>query len=182
MRKSISGVNIPQVTKRVDGRRLVKCCDWKSYFCTLYKTIPNITTYHHFHFGKKSPGIVFVQTLADSPEIAVTISSENTVDIHKLPREIIPKGLDLKRQWYLYKEISPFCSSSETASITCPHPTKPKPNSTSDSDYLSDPMASGPTEERAGVKRKQTCSHRHQGHTKKGKDHLSTATVDFHDT
>ena len=116
VRKSISGENIPQITKRVDGRRLVKWYDWKSYFCTLYKTIPNITTYHHFRFDKKSPGIVFVQTLADSPEIAVTISSENTIDIHKLPREIIPKGLDLKRQWYLYEEISPFCSSSETVS------------------------------------------------------------------
>ena len=159
--------------QNVDGRRLVKWYDWKSYFCTLYKTIPNIT-YHHFRFDKKSLGIVFVQTLADSLEIAVTISSKNTVDIHKLPREMIPKGLNLKCQWYLYDEISPFCWSSETASITCPHPTQPKPNSTSNSDLLSDPMAGGPTEERAGVKCKWNCSHCHQGHTKtkKRKDHF----------
>ena len=96
-----------------------------------------------------------------------TISSENTIDIHKLQREIIPKELYLKRQWYLYEEISPFCSSSETASITCTHPTQPKPISTTNSDLLSDPMAGGPTEERVGVKRKPTCSHCHQeGHTK----------------
>ena len=95
----ISGENIPQVTKCVDGRRLVKWYDWKSYFCTLYKTIPNITTYHHFHFDKQSRGIVFVWTLAYSPKIVVTTSSENTVDIHKHPREIIPKELDLNHQW-----------------------------------------------------------------------------------
>ena len=148
----ISGQNIPQVTKHVDGRRLVNWYDWKSYFCILYKTIPNITTYHHFRFDNKSLGTAFVRTLADSPELAVMISSENTVDIHKLPHDVIPKGLDLKRQWYLYEEISPFCSSSETASVTCPHPTQPKPNSTSTSDLPSDPMASGPTS--AGVKRK----------------------------
>ena len=49
VRKSmICGQNIPQVTKDVDGRKLVNWYDWKSYFSTLYKTIPSITTYHHF--------------------------------------------------------------------------------------------------------------------------------------
>ena len=71
----------------MDGRKLV---NWKSYFCTLYKTIPNITTYYHFHIDKTSPGIAFVRTLTDSPELAVTISLENAIDIHKLPHEVIP--------------------------------------------------------------------------------------------
>ena len=108
-------------------------------------------------------------TLADSPELVVTISSENAIDIHKLPHEVIPKGLDLKHQWYLYEEISPFCSSPETASITCPRPTQPKSNLTSVSDLPSDPIASAPTMEQCHTiaKRKRTCSHCHQeGHTK----------------
>ena len=51
VRKSmISGQNIPQVTKHMDGRKPVNWYDWKSYFCNLYKTIPNITTHHHFRF------------------------------------------------------------------------------------------------------------------------------------
>ena len=169
VRKSmICGQNIPQVTKDVDGRKLVSWYDWKSYLSTLYKTIPSITTYHHFRFDKKFPGIAFVRTLANSPELVVTISSENAIDIHKLPHEVIPMGLDLKRQWYLYEEISPFCSSPETASITCPRPTQPKSNLTSVSDLPSDPMASAPTTQQCHtiVKRKRTCSHCHQGHTK----------------
>jgi hypothetical protein len=170
VRKSmICGQNIPQVTKGVGGRKLVNWYDWKSYLSTLYKTIPSITAYHHFRFDKKSPGIVFVRTLVDSPELVVTISSENAIDIHKLPHEVIPKGLDLKRQWYLYEEISPFCSSPETASITCPRPTQPKSNSTAVSDLPSDPTANAPTTEQCHtiVKRKRTCSHCHQeGHTK----------------
>ena len=160
VRKSmICGQNISQLTKDADGRKLVNWYDWKSYLCTLYKTIPNITTYHHFRFDKKSKGIAFVRTLVDSPELAVTISSGNAIDIHKLPPEIVPKGLDLKRQWYLHEEIAPFCSSEETASITCPRPAQPKSNS--------DPMAIGSTQEHAVVKRKRACSHCHQeGHTK----------------
>ena len=166
----VSGQNIPQVTKRVDGRQLVNWYDWKSYFSTLYKTIPNITTYHHFRFDKKSPGIAFVRILADSPEQAVTLTSNISIDIHKLPDKVIPKGLDLKRQWYLFEEISPFCSSPESANITCPYPVQPKPNSTSISELPSD--MSGSAKQHAGVKHKRTCSHCHEeGHTKtkKGK-------------
>ena len=45
-----------------------------------------------------------------------------------------------------------------------------KPNSTSTSDLPSDPMASGPTKEHAGVKRKRTYSHCYQeGHNKSKK-------------
>ena len=113
-----------------------------------------------------------MRTLADSPELVVTISSESAIDIQKLPHEVIPKGLDLKRQWYLYEELSPFCSSPETASITCPRPTQLKSSSTSVSDLPSDSMASAPTTEQCHtiVKRKRTCSHCHQeGHIYKNK-------------
>ena len=112
-----------------------------------------------------------MRTLADSPELVVTISSENAIDIH---HKVMPKGLDLKRQWYLYEEISLFCSSPETASITCPRPTQPQSNSTSVSDLPSD-MASAPTTEQCHtvVKRKRTCSHCHQGHTKTKRGKIS---------
>ena len=75
MRKSICAPKLQKMW--MDGRKLVNWYDWKSYFSTLYKTIPSITTYHHFRFDKKSPGIAFVRTLADSPELVVTIFSEN---------------------------------------------------------------------------------------------------------
>lgn len=122
VRKSISGQSIPQVTKHMDGRKPVNWYDWKSYFCTMYKTIPNITTYHHFRFDKKCPSIVFVRILVDSPEHAVTISSIDAIDIHKLPDEVIPKGLGLKHQWYLKRyHLSALHLSLLISHVPTPH-------------------------------------------------------------
>ena len=180
VRKSICGQNIPQVTKHVNGRRLVNWYDWKSYVNAMYKTILNITSYHHFRFDHKSPGIVFVQILADSPEKAITISSTNIIDIHKFPEELNPKGLDIKRQWYLFEEIGPFCSSPEAASVTCPVLYCQNKLQLLLQIFRQTPVdllrnRQGRGEMQANV---HSLSSRTQNH--KGKNHMSTAFVDFH--
>jgi len=49
-----------QITKNSDGNRVVSWYDWKSFLGTLYRTIPNITSYvSPFSFWEKSAGIVF---------------------------------------------------------------------------------------------------------------------------
>ena len=169
----LTGLNISQLTKSVDGIRLVSWFDWKSFLSTMFKTIPNITTYHHFRFNKRSPGILFVRELIDSTEKAITMSSEKTLDPQALPEQVIPKGLNIVRKWYLFDEIAKFCSSPETAAITCPHPNLPKPSS-DDSTAISqsEGNASNNAEDGGKRKRKRTCSHCHlEGHTKtkKGK-------------
>ena len=59
------------------------------------------------------------------------------------------------RQWYLYNEIRPFCSSPEATNLTCPLPSS-QPPSTTTSD-----------KQQTTLKRKRACSHCHQpGHTK----------------
>ena len=44
------------------------------------------------------------------------------------PTPILPKGLDTKRQWYLYDEIRPFCSTNLAKDVTCPKPSVPRPD------------------------------------------------------
>ena len=46
-----------------------------------------------------------------------------------MPTKKEPKGLDAKRQWYLYEQIRPFCPTTLQADYTCPKPTVPKPES-----------------------------------------------------
>ena len=46
-----------------------------------------------------------------------------------MPETKEAKGLDAKRQWYLYDQIRPFCASTLQADFTCPKPTIPRPTS-----------------------------------------------------
>ncbi len=153
----VCGQNIPQLTKN-SQRRLVKWYDWKSYLSTYFRTIPAITTYHHFRFDQRFPELVFARSLADSPEEAIKIAhAKNACD--DLPTEISPKGMDLSRQWYLYDEIRQFCSSPEAAQLTCPRPKDPKPSTAAKQNAQPSDSTTG--------KRKRTCSHCHEeGHTK----------------
>ena len=167
----LSGQNIPQGTKTTEGRRLVTWYDWKSMFSVNFKSIPNITCYHHFRFDHKFPGKVFVQELVNSPELEITILS-TIIDPRILPEELVPKGMDINRRWYLFEEVAKFCSSPETANITCPRPEQPKPSSIARSQDKDPVTASGLANQVKVVKRKRTCSHCHcEGHTKtkKGK-------------
>ena len=149
----VTGKNIPQLTKS-ENSRLVFWLDWKSYLTKYLHAIPKITDYHHFRFDESSPGVVFVRALANDQETEVRISPASTT-FSGLPAEITPKGLDITRQWYLYNEIRQFCSTPETATLTCPLPTSQRP-STSTSE-----------EPNTTSKRKRACSHCHQeGHTK----------------
>jgi hypothetical protein len=177
VRKSmLTGQNIPQLTKLLNGSRQVFWFDWKSFLNAMFKPIPNITTYHHFRFEKKSPGVVFVRELVGSPEKAIVISSQKTLDPKDLPQEVVPKGMNATRRWYLFDEIAKFCSSPETARITCPRPSDPKPSvghaASLQTEGDSTTTDSTTTEGVGKGKRKRTCSHCHlEGHTKtkKGK-------------
>ena len=114
----------------LSGKRQVIWRNWKSLLSCLYKNISNITTYHHFRFESKCPGKVFLKEFVDNTETTVDLCNPETefeLDPNNLPEEIQPAGMDLKRRWYLYDEIRPFCMNSEDIDITYPYPSQPKP-------------------------------------------------------
>lgn len=49
-----------------------------------------------------------------------------------LPEAQAPKGLDAKRQWYLYEQIRPFCPTILQADLTCPRPEPEVPKPTTE--------------------------------------------------
>ena len=65
--------NVYQLAGLPDGTVFVPVYDWQLFFRDDFKTIPNISDYHHFRFEHTSPGIVFLKEYADSPEIRVDL-------------------------------------------------------------------------------------------------------------
>lgn len=165
---TVAGGNIVQLTKDVNGERQVTWRNWKSFLSNLFRNIPGVTAYHHFHFDTHNPGEVVLKEFADSTETVVNMCNPETefeLDPDSLPEEIQPAGMDLKRRWYLYDEIRPFCMSSEDIDLTCPRPSQLKPGTESEE------STPGTTSSR---KRKRTCSYCHQeGHTKTKKGKLT---------
>ena len=73
----------------------------KDFFDQYYKTVPNITTYHHFRMHKDNPGVVYVKEYINSPEKAIH-TFKLRVPSDQMADEIIPPGIDAQGQWYLY--------------------------------------------------------------------------------
>lgn len=175
---TVAGGNTAQLTKDVNGEKQVIWRDWKSFLSCHFHPIPKITTYHHFRFASENPGKVFLKEFADSTETVVGLCNTDAdleLDPDELPEEIQPSGMDLKRRWYLYEEIRPFCLSSKDIDLTCPCPSQPKPGRESESGIASNRKRKhGQPEPGTKSKRKRTCSHCHQeGHTKTKKGKLT---------
>ena len=98
----VSGCNFPQLTKNVDGQRLVIWRDWKSFLADKFQHIPRITSYHHFRFDSQHPGFVFLKEFSNSTEERVKMVNTGTIlNSTHLPGEIHPAGMDIKRRWYI---------------------------------------------------------------------------------
>ncbi len=100
---------------------------WSSFLSQFFKPIPNITSYQNFLVSVDKPGVVFVKKYSDSEEVSINCLKNTDFDCSLLPEPLVPKGLDAKRQWYLYEHIRPFCPTVLQADLTCPSPEVPKP-------------------------------------------------------
>ena len=131
-----SYVNKAQIVT-AHGDNPVKTYDWTGYFIPYFKRIPNITTYHHFHFDSNSPGKISLRETADGQVTALshlkdeddsTFRSMGGTSESNFPNQVPPKGLTAERQWYLYDKIRQFCPDA-SKDLTCPLPSVPRPTS-----------------------------------------------------
>ena len=122
-----SFVNVPQLVGDLDGDVHVPTYDWSSFFEDhIIKTaLKGISQLHHFQFSATHPGCVFVKTSSDDVERCIQLLKDPAwrPTASNLPPVIIPQGLSLERQWYLYDKIREFCSD-ETKDLVCPKPKK----------------------------------------------------------
>jgi hypothetical protein len=122
--------NNSQIIPHIYGKHLgdeelkIDFRNWNLFLRKHFKDIPNLTEISSFYFTKENPGLVKIKR---QPETAW-----ETIRLLKKPRfvfpnnsqasVIVPKGLDLERQQYLFKEIRGFIRNPKRKDITCPKP------------------------------------------------------------
>ena len=125
-----------------DGTPLIPTYDWSTFFATKMKKLKGIKKYQHFSFNSSQNGKVICATESDSPTTTINILKDGSwsPSCSILPNIVPPKGLDSKRQWYLYEKIRPFCLKEENKDIVCPLPTTPKPADSTPATPLQSPI------------------------------------------
>ena len=120
-----SFVNVPQLVGDLDGTVYVPSYNWSNFFeDRMIKTaLKGISQLHHFRFSATHPGTVFVKTSSDGEERSIQLLKDPTwkPTASQLPPVIVPNGLLLERQWYLFDKIREFCSD-ESKDLVCPKP------------------------------------------------------------
>ena len=121
-----STVNIAQSCGTESGDVIVPSYDWAAFLSTHFRKVVAIKKLHHFHFVEGS-GSVRVQQFIDSESAEQLLLRRALVGaaVNVMPAIIQPRGLDAKRQWYLYQEIRPF-TAPHCQEITTPLPAVPK--------------------------------------------------------
>lgn len=99
----------PQLVGEYDGTTCVKMYDWSRFFDsrTIQMSLKGISKMHHFCFTTEHPGYAFVKNSSDDTEKKIKLLKDLPWKLDKdvLPDEIIPPGLSLEHQWYLYQKI-----------------------------------------------------------------------------
>jgi len=84
--------------------------NWSEFFeeYTIKTALKGIINMHHFQFSKSYPGKVKVKNTLNNSEHTINLLKTTTSWLptsDDLPNELIPAGLSLQRQWYLYEKI-----------------------------------------------------------------------------
>jgi hypothetical protein len=126
--------NICQSYCNAKGEPEIIYHDWSSWLARYFKSVPNITSYHHFRIDARERGKLFVKKTADSSETSIDlIKKEFISDKQNLFKDslerLIPSGLSAERQWYLYDQIRMHIPDENDKNKTCPRPkiNKPQP-------------------------------------------------------
>ena len=109
------------------GETIVPTYNWSDH-CDQYTSktaLKGIKRMQHFHFSNRFPGQVKVTNEVDGIERTITLLKDpsQTQTLGELPDVIVPPGLSLEWQWYLYDKIREFCPD-HCKDLVCPRPTE----------------------------------------------------------
>jgi len=118
--------NYSQLVGSQDGTSLIPMYNWSEFFeeYTIKRALKGITNMHHFQFSKSYPGKVKVKNTLNDSERTINLLKTTKSWLptsNDLPNELIPAGLSLERQWYLYEKIREYCPEDEQ-DLVCPKP------------------------------------------------------------
>ena len=120
-----SFVNVPQLVGSLEGDYFVPTYHWSEFFeqHTKKTALKGITQMQHFLFKASSPGTVFVKISTSGQERQIVLVKDTSWHPSPLqmPSQVVPDGLSVERQWYLYDKIPEFCPD-DAKSLVCPCP------------------------------------------------------------
>ena len=132
-----STLNLGVLVGSQDGKVLVPTYDWSSYLQTYYRKIPGIKTAHQFVFDSKSPENVTIRQFSNSTLSATQSFNIKPID-NSMPDQLMPLGLPVDRQHYLYNNIREFCKE-HCRDLVCPPVKIPKTlSNTSDASSMNE--------------------------------------------
>ena len=126
-----SFVNVPQLVGTLDGTVFAPTYNWSEFFenHTIKTALKGISKMHHFEFTARKPGMVLVKESSDGVERSIRLFKDTSwkPSAEQLPSLVVPNGLSIERQWYLFDKIMEFCPDDKKDAV-CPEPTYPRPN------------------------------------------------------
>lgn len=126
-----SSRNGHNVCVRATQRPEVIYRDWTTWLSQYFATFKGISKYHHFKIDRKKPSVLIVKECQGGEETEIDIAKK-TFPFSKdnpprrLPKRLLPAGLSLERQWYLYDQIRRHIPVESHKDQTCPRPAVPK--------------------------------------------------------
>ena len=108
-----------------DGTTQVPTYDWGSMLSNFFVKFDNILSTHYFNVGHDK--ITAKQYVEDPRARVVSILKPSAAELTptELPDVIVPPGLNVARQWYLF-EIQEFCREN-CRDLVSPEPKAAKP-------------------------------------------------------
>ena len=109
------------------GESIVPTFNWSDYFNehTTKTALKGIKKMQHSHFSHRFPGQVKVRSESDGTERTIYLLKEPPwlPAATELPAHIVPSGLSLERQWYLFEKVREYCPD-HCKDLVCPRPTE----------------------------------------------------------
>ena len=122
---------VPQLVGTLDGTTFVPTYNWSAFFeeVTVKTALKGISKMHHFKFTACKPGMVFVKDSSTGAERLINLLKDTPwrPSADQLPPTVVPNGLSIERQWYLYDKIREFCPDNKKDTV-CPKPAYPQPS------------------------------------------------------
>ena len=117
--------NVAQLVGSQSGESIVPTFNWSDYFNehTIKTALKGIKKMQHFHFYHHFPGQVKVRSESDGTERTIDLRKEPSwlPAATELPARIVPPGLSLERQWYLFEKVREYCPD-HCKDLVCPTP------------------------------------------------------------
>lgn len=100
-----------------------KWINWKDFLSSQFRAVKGIRRFHHFRVTADDPWTVYLKERIDGEEKPMSMRKRGATpfDATELPEEIIPPGLTLERQQYLYRTVRPYVRPAHQEEL-CPTP------------------------------------------------------------